>query len=120
MGLAMTPATSGITSALPAAQQGVASALNDLSREVGGAVGIAVLASLLTAGYRGHLQLAHLPAAQAGQARSSVAVAARMGGAVAAQAHSAFADGMHLALYVTAGIVIAAAAAIATLLRGQR
>jgi hypothetical protein len=43
-----------------------------------------------------------------------------MGGAVAAQAHSAFADGMHLALYVTAGIVIAAAAAIATLLRGQR
>src|SRR5215469_16871133 len=120
MGLAMTPATSGITSALPAAQQGVASALNDLSREVGGAVGIAVLASILTAGYRGHLQLAHLPAAQAGQARSSVAVAARMGGAVAAQAHSAFADGMHLALYVAAGIVIAAAAAVATLLRGHR
>ena len=47
MGLAMTPATSNITSALPASQQGVASALNDLSREVGGAVGIAVLASIL-------------------------------------------------------------------------
>jgi EmrB/QacA subfamily drug resistance transporter len=119
MGLAMTPATSGITSALPAAQQGVASALNDLSREVGGAVGIAVLASILTAGYRSHLQLARLPAAQAGQARSSVAVAARMGGTVAAQAHSAFADGMHLALYIAAGIVIAAAAAVATLLRGH-
>jgi Na+/melibiose symporter-like transporter len=119
MGLATTPATSGITSALPAAQQGVASALNDLSREVGGAVGIAVLASILTAGYRSHLQLAHLPAAQAGQARSSVAVAARMGGTVAAQAHGAFADGMHLALYIAAGIVIAAAAAVATLLRGH-
>jgi EmrB/QacA subfamily drug resistance transporter len=120
MGLAMTPATSGITSALPAAQQGVASALNDLSREVGGAVGIAVLASILTAGYQSHLQLAHLPTAQAGQARSSVAVAARMGGAVAAQAHSAFADGMHLALYIAAGIVIAAAPAVAALLRGHR
>jgi hypothetical protein len=113
MGLAMTPATSRITSALPAAQQGVASALNDLSREVGGAVGIAVLASILAAGYQSHLPLAHLPAAQAGQARSSVAVAARMGGAVAAQAHSAFADGMHLALYI-------AAAAVATLLSGHR
>src|SRR5215469_10716579 len=120
MGLAMTPATSGITSALPASRQGVASALNDLSREVGGAVGIAVLASVLAAGYQGHLQLAHLPAAQAGQARSSVAVAARMGGAVAAQAHSAFADGMHLALYIAAGIVIAAAAGVAALLRGHR
>jgi EmrB/QacA subfamily drug resistance transporter len=120
MGLAMTPATSGITSALPAAQQGVASALNDLSREVGGAVGIAVLASILTAGYQSHLQLAHLPAAQADQARSSVAVASRMGGAVAAQADNAFADGMHLALYIAAGIVIAAAIAVATLLRGRR
>src|SRR5215467_6336495 len=62
MGLAMTPATSGITSALPASQQGVASALNDLSREVGGAVGIAVLASVLAAGYQSHLHLGHMPA----------------------------------------------------------
>jgi EmrB/QacA subfamily drug resistance transporter len=34
MGLAMTPATSGITEALPDAEQGVGSALNDLSREL--------------------------------------------------------------------------------------
>src|SRR6266566_4673731 len=52
MGLAMTPATSGITAALPASQQGVGSAINDLSREVGGAVGIAVLASILTSAYQ--------------------------------------------------------------------
>src|SRR5580693_7338589 len=62
MGLAMTPATSGITSALPAARQGVGSALNDLSRETGGAVGIAVLASILTATYQSHLSLDHVPA----------------------------------------------------------
>jgi hypothetical protein len=112
MGPAMTPATSNITSALPASQQGVASALNDLSREVGGAVGIAVLASILTAAYQSNLHLAHLPAAQAGSARSSVAVATRLGPAAAAQAHTAFADGMHLA----AGIVFAAALTVGRLL----
>ena len=47
MGAAMTPATAAITEALPPQQQGVGSALNDLSREVGGAVGIAVVGSVL-------------------------------------------------------------------------
>jgi hypothetical protein len=113
----MTPATSGITSALPAAQQGVGSALNDLSRETGGAVGIAVLASVLTASYQSHLNLAGLPAAQAGAARSSVAVATRLGGAVAARAQTAFTDGMQLALLITAVIVATAAVAVAVLMR---
>jgi EmrB/QacA subfamily drug resistance transporter len=117
MGLAMPPATSGITSALPAAQQGVGSALNDLSREVGGAVGIAVLASVLTAAYQSHLHLAQLPAAQATEARSSVAVAAHFGGTVLTQAQQAFADGMHLALLIAAGIAVVAAITIAALLR---
>jgi fucose permease len=120
MGLAMTPATSGITAALPAAQQGVGSAINDLSREVGGAVGIAVLASILTSTYQSHLHLSHhLPAAEAGQARASVALASRLGGAVGAQAHTAFADGLHLALLIAAGIVFAAAIGVAMLLRGH-
>jgi fucose permease len=51
MGLTMTPATEAITATLPANKQGVASALNDTSRELGGAVGIALLGSILTAGY---------------------------------------------------------------------
>jgi len=119
MGLAMTPATSGITSALPASQQGIGSALNDLSREVGGAVGIAVLASVLTSTYQSHLHLTRLPDATAGQARSSVAVAVHLNEAVAAQARTAFTGGLHLALLIAAGIVIAAAIAVATLLRGH-
>jgi EmrB/QacA subfamily drug resistance transporter len=116
MGLATTPATSGITAALPAAKQGVGSALNDLSRETGGAVGIAVLASLLTATYQSHLNLSGLPAAEAGPARSSVAVAARLGGVVAEHAQTAFADGMHLALLVAAGLVAAAAVTVIALM----
>jgi EmrB/QacA subfamily drug resistance transporter len=120
MGLAMTPATSSITSALPASRQGVASALNDLSRELGGAIGIAVMASILTTTYQNHLHLTHLPTAQAGQARASVAVAVHLNRAVAAQAHTAFTDGLHLALLVTAAIVIGAAIATATLLNRER
>jgi len=53
LGLAatMTPATTAITGALPRARQGVASALNDTSREIGGAVGIALLGSIFNAQY---------------------------------------------------------------------
>jgi EmrB/QacA subfamily drug resistance transporter len=120
MGLATTPATSGITAALPDAQQGVGSALNDLSRETGGAVGIAVLASVLTATYQSHLSLAHVPAAQAAAARSSVAVATHLGGTVAVQAQTAFADGMQLALLIAAGLVAVAAVTVALLMRQAR
>jgi EmrB/QacA subfamily drug resistance transporter len=66
MGAAMTPATAGITEGLPAAQQGVGSALNDLSRELGGALGIAVIGSVLNAAYRANL---HLPCAEQPQSR---------------------------------------------------
>ena len=45
--LATAPATTAIVSSLPAERQGIASAVNDLTREVGGAFGIAVLGSLL-------------------------------------------------------------------------
>ncbi|MBB4664219.1 MFS transporter [Conexibacter arvalis] len=47
MALATTPATTAIVSSLPDAEQGVASAVNDAAREVGGALGIAVLGSVL-------------------------------------------------------------------------
>lgn len=75
------------------------------------------MASVLTTTYQSHLHLAHLPAAQASQARASVAVAVRLGDAAAAHARTrtAFTDGLHLALLIAAGIVIAAA----TLLRGH-
>jgi EmrB/QacA subfamily drug resistance transporter len=52
MGLSMTPSTEAITSALPSNRQGMASALNDITRELGTALGVALLGSLVTAGYR--------------------------------------------------------------------
>ncbi len=54
MALAAPPATAAIVGSLPEDKQGVASAVNDTAREVGGALGIAVLGSVL-AGHVGRL-----------------------------------------------------------------
>jgi Major Facilitator Superfamily len=112
LGAAMTPATSNITTALPPAQQGVASAINDLSREVGGAIGIAVIGSIMTAIYRAHLTVPGVPAAILGHAKDSVAVASHIGGPVAAKADTAFIDGVHIALDTAAGAAVLAAVAV--------
>jgi EmrB/QacA subfamily drug resistance transporter len=116
MGAAMTPATSAITAALPDSQQGVASAMNDLSRELGGAVGIAVIGSILATTYRNHLILASMPAPLAEKVRQSVAVAAHLGGPAAAQAKLAFVAGLHTALLCAAGAAILAAVGVAIFL----
>ena len=50
--LAMPPSTAAIVGAVPAGKAGVGSAVNDLTREVGGALGIAVLGSMVSALYR--------------------------------------------------------------------
>lgn len=52
VGLAMTPATTAIVNSLPVAKQGVASAVNDTAREVGGALGVAILGSAFNTAYR--------------------------------------------------------------------
>ncbi|SDF77234.1 drug resistance transporter, EmrB/QacA subfamily [Lentzea fradiae] len=51
MGLSMPPATEAITSSLPAHRQGVASALNDVTRELGTALGVALLGGMLSASF---------------------------------------------------------------------
>ena len=116
MGAAMTPATSAITSALPPAQQGVGSALNDLSREVGGAIGIAVIGSILTATYRTHVNLGGLPPQLADTVKGSYAVASHLGGQIADRAHTSFVDAMHIALLTAAGAALAAAVLVTLLL----
>ena len=116
MGAAMTPATAAITEALPQARQGVGSALNDLSREVGGALGTAVLGSIVTAVYRSSLRLPGVPAPLARQAQQSFAIAIHAGGPVGSHARAAFVDGIHAGLLYAAAAAILAAIAVATLL----
>jgi EmrB/QacA subfamily drug resistance transporter len=119
MGAAMTPATAAITEALPPAQQGVGSALNDLSRELGGAIGIAVVGSVLANVYRSSLDLTGVPAPLAAHARSSFAVATHLGQPVARHAEMAFSSGMQAALLVAAAAALGAAVAVVALL-GKR
>ncbi len=116
MGLAMTPATTAITDALPVAQQGVGSAMNDLARELGGALGIAVLGSVLQSTYRHHLHPVGLPEALAERARSSLAMASQLDPTIAHQAQAAFTDGMQTALIYAATAVALAAVAVVGLL----
>ncbi|AUH42457.1 MFS transporter [Streptomyces sp. CMB-StM0423] len=75
MGLSMTPSTEAITGSLPRAEQGVASALNDVTREFGTALGVAMLGALLSAGYRGAIddKLDGIPRGAAGTAREGIA-----------------------------------------------
>lgn len=51
MGLSMPIATAAITSSLPPERQGVASALNDVTREFGTALGVALLGGMLSASF---------------------------------------------------------------------
>ncbi len=51
MGLAMAPATDSILGSIPASEAGLGSAVNDTTRQVGGALGVAVLGSVLTSAY---------------------------------------------------------------------
>jgi MFS family permease len=117
MGAAMTPATSAITEALPSSQQGVGSALNDLSREVGGALGIAVIGSLLTGVYSSHVDVAGLPEQLATKVRGSFAIAAHLPAPIPAYAHEAFTTALNVALLTAAGAAFVAAVSVVVVLR---
>ena len=115
MGLAMTPATAAVTDGLSKDKQGVGSAMNDLSRELGGALGIAVLGSVLQSTYRAHLDVRGLPRPAADRARESLAVAMRLGPHVTHNAQTAFVDGMHYALLAAAAALLATALTVIAL-----
>ena len=48
----MAPATESIMGSLPPAKAGVGSAMNDTTRQMGGALGVAVIGSILATAYR--------------------------------------------------------------------
>lgn len=55
MGLTMAPATESVMGSLPRAKAGVGSAVNDTTRQVGGALGVAVIGSLVASVYAGRI-----------------------------------------------------------------
>jgi EmrB/QacA subfamily drug resistance transporter len=123
MALTMAPATESIMGSLPLAKAGVGSAVNDTTRQVGGALGVAVIGSVFTSIYASQLVSGlsgqSIPEVAVEEAKQSIGaavkVAATVGGsagaAIISAAQAAFIDGFHTALRVGAlvtfvGIVV--------------
>jgi EmrB/QacA subfamily drug resistance transporter len=123
IGLAMTPTTDAIMGAVPPEKFGVGSAVNDTTREIGGAMGIAVLGSVFAGTYAAHVgtAAAAVPPDAAQVVRDSfagaAAVASQVGGAAGASlldaARNAFVAAMDWTsvvgvVFAIAGVLVAA------------
>jgi AcrR family transcriptional regulator len=82
MGIAMAPATDSIMGSLPLAKAGVGSAVNDTTREIGGALGVAVLGSLTASAYSTHLADSKVITAVAGSGPQGAAAANAIKGSI--------------------------------------
>jgi len=121
--LTMAPATESIMGSLPRAKAGVGSAVNDTTRQVGGALGVAVLGSVLTSGYATRITSAlgegsgSVSTVSAALARNSVGgaitVGQQIGGATGralmVSARSGFVGAMRPAMLIGAAVTLAGA-----------
>ncbi len=123
-GLVIPSATESVMGSLPGGHTGVGSATNGAFLQVGGALGVAVIGSLLNTRYQGTMTSTlapyHIPhdvmQAILGSVGGALGVAARLGGLLGAQlghlARSAFVSGMDLGM-LTAACVAAAGCIVA-------
>jgi hypothetical protein len=119
MGLTSAPSTTSIMASLPLGKAGVGSAVNDTTRELGGALGVAVLGSLVASHYKSTLGAVLTPLPSLGKQvafgglGSALEEAKKLGGdagiAVANGAKAAFVGAMHEAVVV--GAIVSAIAA---------
>ncbi|MGZ6966796.1 MAG: MFS transporter [Acidimicrobiia bacterium] len=121
--LVMAPATESIMGSLPLAKAGVGSAVNDTTRQIGGALGVAIVGSVMSSTYATKIGDLFAGTPRAGSATEHVAKDS-LGGALAVAdkaqastngglaglgrllesvAKSAFVDGMHTGVLVAAG-----------------
>lgn len=121
IGICTAPTTSAIMGAVPDEKQGVASAVNDTSREMGGALGIAVAGSILAGRYSHELapRLADFGAPVRDAATDSLAKAVEVAERLGPRGHqlaelskAAFLTALHASTIVMAVIVAMAAVLI--------
>ncbi|MFG1695925.1 MFS transporter [Nonomuraea sp. NPDC049309] len=125
----MPPATTAIMESLPREKAGVGSAMSNTVRQVAGALGVAVLGSVLSSSYRGEIApaLAGLPAGVQHAAGESImatmGVAQELGDrgqALIRPAFTAFIDGMHVTALVCAAIALVGIFAVARWMPGKQ
>ncbi|QSB03989.1 MFS transporter [Natronoglycomyces albus] len=120
IGLAETVTNGAILTAAPPARAGAASAISETAYELGGALGVAILGSVLSAFYRFHLP-AEAPAAAketlGGAVNASRGMEAEEGAALMDAANTAFTNGIHLTSAIGAALVVLAMIMVATTLR---
>jgi len=128
MGMVMPPATEAVMSVVPRERAGAGSALTNTARQVSGALGVAVLGSILAQAYRSELgpHLGALPAGVRSAATSSItashAVAARLGPAgreLARLADTSFVHAMHLTTLISAAITLLGALVVMRWMPGR-
>lgn len=117
MGMAVSPATNVIMSSVPPEKAGVGSAVNDTTRELGGALGVAILGTVMFANYRqGVQQIANLFPQLSSDVTQQIASSIQAAHAVAATmpsqmakvvvdtANGAFVNGITQAMFIGAAI----------------
>jgi len=123
MALVIPPATTTVMISLPREKAGVGSSVNNTVRQVGGALGVAILGSVLTAAYRGRIQPlltgSGVPADVAHNASSSIqatqgfvaqsAPAHPQAVRLLSPADDAFIHALHITTTVAAGVSLLAA-----------
>ena len=128
LALVMPPATESIMGSLPLAKAGVGSAVNDTTRQVGGALGVAVLGSVMSSTYGPRVTeaISGLPVSseqataihdQIGAAlRAASEIGGEPGRMLADAASSGFADGMSTAFIIGAAALALGAVIVALFL----
>jgi EmrB/QacA subfamily drug resistance transporter len=122
MGCIMGPATGSVMGAVPKEKSGVASAMNDVTRQVGGSLGTAVIGSLITSLYSSRVAdaVSGAPASVQSAVKDSIgsadAVAAQLpadqGASLAHSAATAFTDALGLGLCAAALAALIAAVVV--------
>ncbi|MEV6651133.1 MFS transporter [Streptomyces sp. NPDC051219] len=124
----MTPVTVVVMQSLPREKAGAGSAMNNAFRQVGGALGVAVLGSLLSTAYRMGIRdhLTVLPPDERHAAGESVeatlAAAQRLGPegrALTGPAHEAFVHAMHITALGAAAVAVLGAVVVALFMPGR-
>ena len=127
MGLTMAPSTTAIMEAIPHDKAGVGSATNDASREIGGALGIAIGGSILNQIYQSALVIPESLMAYKDVLMNSFPSAMRIGaengtdGALLiVSAQDAFVEGMVGSCYITAAVAVLAAIIVWTMMPDEQ